>query len=298
MNNRFASFIGSFCLAALIPASHAAESVLARVGERNVTASDLKPYIDSMDSRDRAALAADPASASQFLRTLVLQQLLFQKAISEGYDKRPSVQDELELARQSAIANGFLQTSSRVGENFPPEADVLRVYEESKASFLLPRQYRLAQIFISAAEGSSELDLIQAQRKATQIHDKLTNENADFAALARGESQEPTSASRGGDIGLVAENLLQPAIREKAASMKVGDISEPLQLPGGWHILQLQAIEESRQATFEETKPLIVSRLRVEQEAANREEFLNALLQENPVVINELGFSDLINNAK
>jgi parvulin-like peptidyl-prolyl isomerase len=278
--------------------THAAEMVLARVGERQVTAADIKPYLDSMDSRERAALAADPAAANQFIRSMVLQQLLFQKAISEGYDKRPSVQDELELARQSAIANGFLQTSARVGENFPAEADMLRLYEENKASFLLPRQFRLSQIFIAAVEGAGELDLIQAQRKARQLHEQLTQKKADFATLAREESQEPSSASRGGDIGLIAENLLQPAIREKVAAMKVGEISEPLQLPGGWHIIQLQAVEESRQATFEETKPIILSRLRSQQEALNREAFLNALLQENPVVINELAFSDLINSAK
>lgn len=270
------------------------DEVVARVGDSRITVADLRPILDSLDIRERAALQGDTAAMNQIVRSLIIQQLLYKQATRDGYDKRPNVQQRLERARQAAIAEGFLQASTRVPESFPSEEEVKTFYEENKARLTLPRQLRLAQIFLAVPEGAGEVEAIQIERKAKDLRQRLDSAKTDFAELARAESEEPQSAARGGEIGLLPENLIQPEVLAAVDKLPVGGITEPLRLPGGWHIVKVLEIQEPRQAKLDEIRPQLVERLRAQRELLNREEFLNRLLQENPVAINELVLSDLV----
>lgn len=275
-------------------AKPAADEVVARIGDSQLTVGDFRPILESLDVRERAALQGDPAAVNQIVRSLIMQQLLFKQAMAEGYDKRPNVQERLERARQGAIAEGYLQSATRVPESYPTEEEVKSFYESNQAALTLPRQLRLAQIFVAAPEGLSEVEAIQLQRKAGDLRRRLDEPKADFAALARAESEEPQSAGRGGEIGLLPENMIQPEVFEAVRSLKAGGVTEPVRLPGGWHIVKVLEIQEPRLATLEEIRPQLVERLRAQREQLNREQFLNRLLQENPVAINELVLSDLV----
>jgi parvulin-like peptidyl-prolyl isomerase len=275
-------------------AKPAADEVVARIGDSQLTVGDFRPILESLDVRELAALQGDPAAVNQIVRSLIVQQLLFKQAMAEGYDKRPNVQERLERARQGAIAEGYLQSATRVPESYPTEEEVKAFYESNQAALTLPRQLRLAQIFLAAPEGLSEVEAIQVQRKAGDLRRRLDEPKADFAAVARAESEEPQSAGRGGEIGLLPENMIQPAVFEVVKDLKAGGVSEPVRLPGGWHIVKVLEIQEPRLATLEEIRPQLVERLRAQREQLNREQFLNRLLQENPVAINELVLSDLV----
>jgi parvulin-like peptidyl-prolyl isomerase len=268
--------------------------VVARVGDSQITVADLRPILDGLEVRERAALQGDPAALNQIVRSLIVQQLLYKKATSDGYDKRPNVQQRLEQARQAAIAEGFLQASTRVPESFPTEEEVKAFYEENKARLMLPRQLRLGQIFLASPEGLTEVQAIQIERKAADLRRRLDEPKVDFAELAKAESEEPQSAGRGGEIGLLPENLIQPEVLAAVQNLPVGGLTDPVRLPGGWHIVKVLEIQEPRQASLDEIRPQLVERLRAQREMINREEFLNRLLQENPVAINELVLSDLV----
>lgn len=290
----------SLCLSLLLlllpaasPALRAGE-VVARVGTRDIRVEDLQPILASLDVRERAALADNPTALNQVVRTLIIQQLLVQKATEAGYDQRPSVQQQLEQARLNALAEGFLASSTRVPEGFPSDEEIAAFYEANKANLLLPRRFELAQIFLAVPPGAGEVEEIQIQRRASDLRRRLDAPKADFAELARAESDEPESAARGGQIGLLPENMIQPEVLEKISTLAVGAITEPIRLPGGWHIVKILDIKESQPATLEEIKPLLADRLRAQREQLNREAFLNQLLQENPVAINELALADLL----
>ncbi len=278
----------------LVAGEPKADEVVARIGDTEITVADLRPILDSLDVRERAALQGDAVAVNRIVRSLIVQQLLYKQAMTDGYDKRPGVQKRLEQARQGAIAEGYLQSSTRVPESYPTEEEVKAFYETNQSALTLPRQLRLAQIFVALPEGASEVETIQIQRKAADLRRRLDEPKADFSVLARAESEEPQSAGRGGEIGLLAENLIQPEVLEAVRNLKVGGVSEPVRLPGGWHIVKVLEVQEPRVATLDEIRPQVVERLRSQRELLNREEFLNRLLQESPVAINELVLGDLV----
>jgi len=61
---------------------------------------------------------------------------------------------------------------------------------------------------------------------------------ADFETVARRESMDPGSASLGGDLGVFARGVMTPDFENAAFSLAVGQISEPVSTPFGFHLIQ------------------------------------------------------------
>lgn len=61
----------------------------------------------------------------------------------------------------------------------------------------------------------------------------------DFAALASITSEDPGSATQGGDLGWTAPGSFVPEFEEKLLSLEEGELSEPFRTQYGWHIVQL-----------------------------------------------------------
>lgn len=61
----------------------------------------------------------------------------------------------------------------------------------------------------------------------------------DFGALASVTSEDPASASRGGDLGWNSAGAFDPEFENVLAGLKDGEISEPFRTQFGWHIVQI-----------------------------------------------------------
>ncbi len=85
---------------------------------------------------------------------------------------------------------------------------------------------------------------------ANELYEKL-KDGADFAELAKEHSSD-SSAEMGGDLGFFSRGEMVPEFEEKAFSMKVGDISEPVKSDFGYHIIEVLDKKEAKEATLED----------------------------------------------
>jgi peptidyl-prolyl cis-trans isomerase SurA len=72
------------------------------------------------------------------------------------------------------------------------------------------------------------------------------NNGEDFAQLAMDYSEDPTTASTGGDVGYIPESSLEktdPALKKAVLTLKAGQTSGVIQLKDGYYILKLLARE-------------------------------------------------------
>jgi peptidyl-prolyl cis-trans isomerase SurA len=77
-----------------------------------------------------------------------------------------------------------------------------------------------------------------AMEEITRIKDEL-NQGADFAELAKKYSDDPTSANIGGDMGWFPPDAYGDRVYQTLVSMTPGEVSEPFQTTGGWHVMEL-----------------------------------------------------------
>ena len=76
------------------------------------------------------------------------------------------------------------------------------------------------------------------RQRLVAIRDRILA-GEDFEALASVTSEDPGSASRGGDLGWTSPGTFDPAFDEALAGLEPDQISEPFRTQFGWHIVQL-----------------------------------------------------------
>ncbi|MCL1040393.1 peptidylprolyl isomerase SurA [Shewanella marisflavi] len=85
---------------------------------------------------------------------------------------------------------------------------------------------------------------ILSEERAKAMLDKfvaqLRSGEADFASLARQYSEDPGSATKGGELGWADPSVYVPAFAQTLNALKINEISEPFRSSHGWHIVQLE----------------------------------------------------------
>lgn len=256
--------------------------VLAKIGDIEVSGVEIRENIAGLDGQQQAALAGDPAALAQYVRALLVQRLVLKQALDQKWDQDPAVIARLVRARETTLTESFLQNASAANPGYPSEAELTAAYDSAKSKLLVPRTYRLAQIYIASEK--AKLDRVLKQLKA---------KNVDFAAIARANSEESASAAQGGEIGWLTEDQVQSEMRATLPKLALGSVSEPIHLKDGWHILKVLDIREARTPALDEVRENLIVQLRAERARTKRQEYLAGLIKDHPLAINEIELSKL-----
>jgi parvulin-like peptidyl-prolyl isomerase len=267
--------------------------VVARVGNDNISAEELRAYIGTLGPREQAALAKDPALLSQAVRMMLANRLVLQEVISKKWDQQPNIAAQLERVRENAMVELYLQSVSAPPENYPSEEDVQKTYEANRNAMLVPRQFQLEQIFVAAPKDADKAIEDKAKKSLDEIQAKLKAPGADFSALAHAEGD----GKDGGDLGWLPETQIRPEIRTQVMGLAKNGVSEPIRLDDGWHILKLVDTKAAYTRTLPEVRDQIVQQMRAERANALRRSYLAELLKQNPPILNELALSSLLDSS-
>ena len=273
-------------------------TVIARVGDAEVKLDEIRSAIESLDARDQAALARDPSLLSQTVRTLLMRRVVLKEALAKHWDQEPAVATLIQRARDNAVVESYLQSVSKPADSYPSETELQAAYEARKAQLLVPKQIRLAQIFLALPKNADKATADKVQAKLETIKRSLHQSGADFGATAKANSEESESAARGGEIGWLTENQIQPEVRSQLGSLSKNTVSEPLRLEDGWHIIKVLDIKEAYTPTLEEIRAALAQELRKEKTQSNSQAYLGNLLQQTPVAINELALSKVLGKGE
>ncbi|MEX0791091.1 MAG: peptidylprolyl isomerase, partial [Actinomycetota bacterium] len=117
----------------------------------------------------------------------------------------------------------------------------------------------------------------------------------DFGAMAQEFSVDAVSKERGGELEFFSRGDVVPELEEAAFGLfDVGDISDPVQTPFGFHVLKLLAVGRP----FEEAKPQIANALATQKANAAFEEWLIGAVKGAQVKVNpKLGVFDEITQS-
>jgi hypothetical protein len=285
---------------AFLPASAqesaASDEVLGTVGTFEVRVSDLGESLETLEEAEREALRKEPSALSQYVRALLVQRLVVQEAMAAEWDKSAVVAERMRVLREGVVANTWLESVGEPPADYPTESDVKVAYEANRDTFLEPKAWLLAQIFVSVAPAASNITS-DPEAKVKRLTEALKKDPASFAKLAAAESEEPTSAAKQGEIGWLPEPRIHPEIRAVLPGLKLGAISEPVRMDDGWHFIRVLDIREARVPTLEQIREPLAERLRAEKARLGTEAYLAELLRKHPIAINEIVLSKLLPEA-
>jgi parvulin-like peptidyl-prolyl isomerase len=193
------------------------------------------------------------------------QDLSDQEAFEQALEQNNISEDEL---RQDIRENlPIQQVQERVaGDAEPSQEEVQNFYDENKAAqFTQPAQRCTRHILFNKDQ----------QQKAEDVKAQL-QDGADFAELARENSQDPGSAEQGGDLGCVGKGETVPPFEEAAFSAEQGEIVGPVETEFGYHLIEVTEIREEQTQPLSEVEGQIIDQLA----ATQQEEEFTAWIEE------------------
>ncbi len=111
-----------------------------------------------------------------------------------------------------------------------------------------------------------------AKQKLSELRDQiLRGEN--FTELAMKNSEDPSAAYNGGEMGYVGRGAMVPEFEAMAFRLKNGEISQPFKSPFGFHIMQLI----DRRGNEYNSRHILVSAVPSEQDILDAERYLDSL---------------------
>jgi peptidylprolyl isomerase len=265
------------------------DDIIARVGDANLSADDIRSYIAALGPREQAAVAQDPALLSQAVRMMLANRLVLQEVVAKKWDQQPGVAAQLDRIRENALVELYLQAASMPPASFPSDDELQKTYDANRDALLMPRQFQLAQIFVTMPKDADRTTEDKAKKAVDDIQRKLKVSGADFATIAN-----ENDGKNGGDLGWVAENQIRPEIRAEVMGLAKSAVSEPIRLDDGWHILKLVDTKASYTRTLPEVREQLVQQMRAERAKMLRQAYLGELIKRNPPVLNEIALSKVL----
>jgi len=265
--------------AAVAPADP--NKVVLTIGDEKITEAQYDELLSSLPAQYQT-MARGPAKRA-FAEQLVQVKLLAQQAEKDKLADDPKVRDEIAFQRENLLAGVMfqhLQDTVKV-----TDAEIQKYYDEHKADYeVVKARHILVRVKgapMPAAPGKPELTDAEALAKAEAIRKRI-EAGEDFATLAKTESDDGSS-SQGGELGEFKKGMMVPPFEKAAFAAKVGEVTEPVKTPFGYHLIKVES---------HDTKPLAEVRADIEKKLrpeVAREE-VTALRKNATVVVDDSFF--------
>jgi peptidyl-prolyl cis-trans isomerase D len=142
-----------------------------------------------------------------------------------------------------------------------------QAYRDGAARFDQPAKVRVRHILAKVKPGADAAADEAARKKLEALAVRL-GKGEDFAKLAAEASDDVATRSRGGDLGIVSEGLVEKPFFAAAAALAQGQVSAPVKTSAGWHLIRADEILPARKVTLEEARAILAPELILKDRAA------------------------------
>ena len=259
-----------------------ADPVVVTVGSEKITKSQFEVILTGLPDQQRA-VAQTPQGRRQVAQQLAELEVLAQEARQRKLDQVPEVQTQLKLTSDQVLARLMFKD---LGDAQPDEATLRAYYvvhkqdwEQVKAKHIL---IRMKGSQVQLRPNQKDLTDAEALAKAQDLRQKLL-EGADFAIMAKVESDDTGSVQTGGELDAFTKGKMVPEFEKAAFALEAGKLSDPVKTQYGYHLIM---VEEHTSKSFDDVRPEIELKLRPE----TAQRGVDALMKKTPPVLDETYF--------
>jgi peptidyl-prolyl cis-trans isomerase D len=178
---------------------------------------------------------------------------------------------QFEIPSQIQVEYIKIKPKTYLADIKPRDEDIEDYYQTKIADFRVKKMYQarhiLSHVKSSEVEGdaSTEEKQKQAEEKAKTRALELLGKvkaGADFGEVAKKHSDDPGSGSQGGSLGEFPKGTMVSAFESALDKLAIGEISEPVLTPFGYHIIKLESRTEERFKPLEEVREEVIQSLK------------------------------------
>ncbi|MEO0911843.1 MAG: peptidylprolyl isomerase [Pseudomonadota bacterium] len=237
-------------------ATYSADTVLARIGETEVTLGHITLMVSLLPEQYQQL-------PDDTLMQGIIEQLIDQTVLADAAGSEADWSEELALRveneRRAVLARAVIDATAEMEID---EKDIQAAYNEAIGSQPAEQEFNASHI------------LVETEEKAQELVEALKG-GADFAETAQAESTGP-SGPNGGSLGWFGAGAMVPEFDSVVTAMEVGTISDPVQTQFGWHVITLNETREKPKPTLAETRGQFENQIRQERVQARIAELRDA----------------------
>jgi peptidyl-prolyl cis-trans isomerase C len=252
------------------PSPMAPETVLADNGIARVTRADYDLELTRLPEPMRGGFATSEKRVADLINRLLVTRTLAVRADEAKLLENPEIARRLayeieRLKSQLMVAKVEADAGARFDANPAPfEARARDLYLVDPRKWDVAGEVSASHILFSTPPHTVE----EANRLAKDARAAIVA-GADFNAVAREKSEDPSAKSNAGKLGFFKRGQMDGSFEGAAFALtKVGEISAPVETSYGVHLIRLDGRKEAQRLTFEQAKPRIM--------AEQRQQFINA----------------------
>jgi peptidyl-prolyl cis-trans isomerase C len=206
--------------------------VIAVVGSDEITREDLMRALARVPYTQRRFYQSSPQKLNEFLDSYINQKILYSEAVKQGFDKRKDVLEKTENFKKKLIGQTFGQ---EILKNIKvTQAEIQDYYRKHKDDY---EEIKISEIFIrtNPARGVTKKS---ALAKAETVAEKA-KAGASWQELVQKYSEDSITRTKEGSVGFIQRGKFGPDIDNLLFRMKKGEITNPLEVEGGYFIIKI-----------------------------------------------------------
>ena len=270
MKNKFLKIALTLALAGLCTLVSAqrynglVDKSVAVVGNEMITLSDVEAQVQAMRAQGMPANRCDILESVMQTKLLIAQARVDSLTVNQdqanaqleqyvaemltraggedelaGYLGKPLYKLRQEWRTQIEEQTLAQQEQQEIAKNLPELTpyDVKQYLDTVDVAALpvVPIKYRMSQICVYPDREAAK---IAVKERLLSIRERIINGER-FATLARLYSEDPGSARKGGELGMASKTIFWPAFSDAAMALKPGTISQIVETPDGFHIIEV-----------------------------------------------------------
>ncbi len=172
--------------------------------------------------------------------------------------------DKFQSAERADIEYVVLNLAAVQKDIVVPEAELKTYFEQNAARLAGLEERRASHILINADKAAPAAERDAARAKAQALLAEVQKSPAQFAELARKNSQDTGSAAKGGDLDFFGRGAMVKPFEEAAFALKKGETSGVVETEFGFHIIRLTDIKQPEQKSFESQRAKLEQEVRAQ----------------------------------
>ncbi len=246
--------------------------VIASIDKGTITEDDFLREVGRVPEWARAQFKGEEGK-DKFLDEMIKRELIYQHARNMRLHNDEEYLEKVREFEKMTLVSLVLK--KEVEEKaFVDETEVKAFYDQNEEKFTIGTELKASHI------------LVETEDEARDLHERITKGES-FAELAKEYSKDKGSADKGGDLGFFGRGKMVPEFEKAAASLKTGEVSQPVRTRFGYHIIKLTDIKKGQAANYEQSKESIQRQLLADKRKKFFDAFVDKLKGESSITKNK-----------
>jgi parvulin-like peptidyl-prolyl isomerase len=264
----------SLLAVAVMATSVVASDILVTVNGKNITKQDAQAFVSA--SAPKAIFTQlDPSEQRMVTDRLIEKQLFTELAATEGIDKKPEFQRNMEKIKEELLVNMWMK--EQMDNAMVSDSEAQEFYKKNADKFMGKASMHARHILVENEKDAQDIIATLKPLKGEALKTK-------FIELAKTKSTGP-SGPKGGDLGTFTKGQMVPEFSKAAWDLNDGQITTtPVKTQFGFHVIYLETKSPAAAIPYEQVKDKIITSLKQQQFSAKITQIANELKSKAKIV--------------